>query len=98
MPKILLQSLLSHTETGKDLALLNLTPYDAHLESALLLWGRTDPSREWRSLSLSCDSVVVDYSAGQCGLLLFEDCLVENNNTFGTRLVTRSGRLSGLTS
>lgn len=73
MPKAVLNSLVCGTETGRDLALLNLTPYDAHLETALLQWGQHDASRLWRSLSVSTDHTVVEFSERHCGMLLFEE-------------------------
>ena len=73
MPKTLLGSLLCGTETGRDVALLNLTPYDAHLETTVLQWGQHDPSRLWRSLSISTDHTVVEFSERHCGMLLFEE-------------------------
>lgn len=68
----MLTSLLLNTETGKDMWLVNMTPYDAHIEMALLKWS-LEEDRKWKSLSVSTDLTLVEYSQRTVGLQLFED-------------------------
>lgn len=73
MPKAVLSSLLSGaTGIGQVIGVLNLSPYDAWLESVCLKWGpRTD--RDLRTLSVSGNLNYVQFSQKQCALILLED-------------------------
>ncbi|CAK9001480.1 Uncharacterized protein SCF082_LOCUS6940 [Durusdinium trenchii] len=57
LPEVVISSLLNNSKTGSLVGIVNLTPYDAHLEMSLLKRKSNNPEHQFRSLSLSTDHV-----------------------------------------
>ena len=76
LPASLLSSLLTGAvEVGAEIGVLNITPYDGWLEKTCLRWHINSPERRFRTLSVSPDVQVLQYSQKVCALELMEDGL-----------------------
>lgn len=75
MPSLVLASLLSGSDVGSVVGVINLTPYEGNLESAILKKAISDPGHEWHTLSLTTDLTVSQYAEKTAALLLLEDNL-----------------------
>lgn len=70
---MVLTNMLAGTELGQLVGVINLTPYDGHLERYLLKRSLHETSRCFRSLTVSPDSTTTLFSQKTCAMLLFED-------------------------
>ena len=76
MPSSVLTSLLTGSETGELVGLVNMTPYDGILEQAVLKMGLDQPVRTFLTLTLSTDLTVSQHTEKVLAFHLFEDkCL-----------------------
>lgn len=73
MPEAIISSLLAGSDVGQTIGIVNLTPYDGHLEMHVIKRPRTDPGHAFRTLSLSTDLVVSQHTEKTCAMHLFED-------------------------
>ena len=73
MPDAVLSALIASSGCSSKIGVINLTPYDGHLESHLLHATVGGSGYQFKSLSLSTDLTVIQHSEKICAMLLFED-------------------------
>jgi hypothetical protein len=78
LPEAVLKSLLQGSKSGRQVSVVNLTPYDACLEKACVQFHSKNPAYSIKSLSLSTDVGVTTYCERLIAMFLMEDplCLV----------------------
>lgn len=82
LPTVVLEALLSgSTFSGKTVAVVNLSPYDGHLERVALKWKMThgEDAHTLRSFSLGMNIDHVSYSERVVANQLLQDCLEHTN-------------------